>query len=121
MIEQEAKRLRAPLRVAGQHWSIHSEHGRLVYQDDDGLLDLPLPKLAGRHQVENAGLAIATLRASGLGLHGHDFEAGIKAAETAVTPDFQFHLEIIRATGNAYYIDLFTQLGPSLIPRAREE
>jgi DNA-binding FadR family transcriptional regulator len=46
-------------------------------------------------------------------------EAGIKAAETAVTPDFQFHLEIIRATGNPYYIDLFTQLGPSLIPRAR--
>ena len=46
-------------------------------------------------------------------------EVGIKAAETAVTPDFQFHLEIIRSTGNPYYIDLFTQLGPSLIPRAR--
>ena len=55
VIEQEAKRVRAPLRVAGQHWSVHGEHGRLVYQDDDGLLDLPLPKLAGRHQFENAG------------------------------------------------------------------
>ena len=81
VIEQEAKRVRAPLRIAGQHWSVHGEHGRLVYQDDDGLLDLPLPKLAGRHQVENAGLAIATLRASGLGLHGPDFEAGIAKAE----------------------------------------
>ena len=66
VIEQEARRVRAPLRVAGEHWSVHGEHGRLVYQDDDGLLDLPLPKLAGRHQVENAGTAIATLRAARL-------------------------------------------------------
>ena len=64
VIEQEARRVRAPLRVAGEHWSVHGEHGRLVYQDDDGLLDLPLPKLGGRHQVDNAGTAIATLRAA---------------------------------------------------------
>jgi GntR family transcriptional regulator, transcriptional repressor for pyruvate dehydrogenase complex len=46
-------------------------------------------------------------------------ETGIKAAETAVSSDAQFHLEILRATGNSYYIDLFTQLGPLMIPRAR--
>jgi GntR family transcriptional regulator, transcriptional repressor for pyruvate dehydrogenase complex len=46
-------------------------------------------------------------------------EAGIRAAQTAVNPDVEFHLEIIRATGNAYFIDLFTQLGPLMIPRAR--
>ena len=39
------------------------EHGRLVYQDEAGLLDLPAPKLIGRHQIENAGVAIAALRA----------------------------------------------------------
>ena len=39
------------------------ERGRLVYQDDDGLLDLPAPRLPGRHQFENAGVAIAALRA----------------------------------------------------------
>jgi dihydrofolate synthase / folylpolyglutamate synthase len=81
VIEQEAKRVRAPLRVAGEHWSVHGEHGRLVYQDDDGLLDLPLPKLAGRHQVENAGTAIATLRATSFGLPLAAFEAGIARAE----------------------------------------
>jgi dihydrofolate synthase / folylpolyglutamate synthase len=81
VIEQEARRVRAPLRVAGEHWSVHGEHGRLVYQDDDGLLDLALPKLTGRHQVENAGTAIATLRASGLGLPLPAFEAGIAKAE----------------------------------------
>ena len=81
VIEQESARVRAPLRVAGQHWSVHGEHGRLVYQDEDGLLDLPLPKLTGRHQVENAGTAIATLRAAGLALPISAFEAGVAKAE----------------------------------------
>src|SRR6185436_8214302 len=81
VIEQAAKRVRAPLWIAGQQWSVHGEHGRLVYQDDDGLLDLALPKLAGRHQVENAGTAIAALRAASLGLPLSAFEAGIARAE----------------------------------------
>ena len=34
----------------------------MVYQDEHGLLDLPLPKLIGRHQIENAAVAIAALR-----------------------------------------------------------
>lgn len=46
----------------GQDWTVHEEGGRLVYQDDSGLLDLPLPHLPGRHQIINAGVAIATLR-----------------------------------------------------------
>jgi dihydrofolate synthase/folylpolyglutamate synthase len=64
VIERQAARLRAPLRIAGQDWTATEERGRLVYQDEDGLLDLPAPRLYGRHQFENAGLAIATLRAS---------------------------------------------------------
>jgi dihydrofolate synthase/folylpolyglutamate synthase len=62
-IERAAARMRAPLAIAGEHWTVGEERGRLVYQDDDGLLDLPAPRLAGRHQFENAGLAIAALRA----------------------------------------------------------
>src|SRR5205085_2317171 len=81
VIEREARRVRAPLHVCGEHWSVHSEHGHLVYQDDDGLLDLPLPRLSGRHQVENASTAIATLRAAGLGLPLSAFETGIAKAE----------------------------------------
>ena len=34
----------------------------MVYQDERGLLDLPLPKLIGRHQIDNAAVAIAALR-----------------------------------------------------------
>ena len=81
VIEQQARRVRAPLRVAGEHWSVHEERARLVYQDDDGLLDLPLPKLHGRHQIENAGVAIATLRAAGMALPLQAFETGIARAE----------------------------------------
>ncbi|WP_299355439.1 folylpolyglutamate synthase/dihydrofolate synthase family protein [uncultured Shimia sp.] len=62
VIEATAMRLGAPLLVHGQHWHVSQEHGRLVYQDEAGLLDLPLPALRGDHQIQNAGAAIAALR-----------------------------------------------------------
>jgi dihydrofolate synthase / folylpolyglutamate synthase len=62
-IEREAAKLNVPLKIAGEDWTATEERGRLVYQDEAGLLDLPAPKLCGRHQFENAGLAIAALRA----------------------------------------------------------
>ncbi|AWN49636.1 bifunctional folylpolyglutamate synthase/dihydrofolate synthase [Methylobacterium terrae] len=72
----------APILVGNQDFSAHEERGRLVYQDEDGLLDLARPKLAGRHQIVNAGTAIAALRASGFGDIGTEaFEAGLAAIE----------------------------------------
>ena len=74
--------MRAPLRVAGEHWSVHEERGRLVYQDDDGLLDLPLPKLVGRHQFDNAGARDrGAARAPGSRCRSPAFEAGIAKAD----------------------------------------
>lgn len=61
-IEEEAAKIGAPLFIWGQDFSAHEEQGHLVYQDEDGLLDLPLPRLQGRHQIDNAGVAIAALR-----------------------------------------------------------
>jgi dihydrofolate synthase / folylpolyglutamate synthase len=77
VIERQAARLNAPLSIAGENWTATEERGRLVYQDDDGLLDLPAPRLYGRHQFENAGTAIATLRVSGLKLPAAAFESGM--------------------------------------------
>ena len=77
VIERQAARVRAPLAIAGESWTATEERGRLVYQDDDGLLDLPAPKLYGRHQFENAGAAIAALRRAGLKLPAAAFEAGM--------------------------------------------
>jgi dihydrofolate synthase/folylpolyglutamate synthase len=82
VIEKEAQRARAPARIFGEYWSATEERGRLVYQDEDRLLDLPAPKLHGRHQFENAGLAVATLRAVPLfNLPAAAFEQGVTDAE----------------------------------------
>jgi dihydrofolate synthase/folylpolyglutamate synthase len=82
VIEQVAKRLRAPLHSAGQEWHVNVERGRLVYQDERGLMDLAAPKLFGRHQFDNAGLAIAALRTQNLlRIDAAAFEAGIVNAE----------------------------------------
>ena len=61
-ILSRADRLGVSAFVFGQDYSARQEHGRMVYEDGDGLLDLPLPKLIGPHQIENAGVAIAALR-----------------------------------------------------------
>ncbi|SOC18992.1 dihydrofolate synthase/folylpolyglutamate synthase [Rhodobacter sp. JA431] len=67
VIEARAARLGVSLFAHGQHWHAFEERDRLIYQDENGLLDLPLPNLPGPHQIENAGAAIAALRCLGYG------------------------------------------------------
>ena len=82
VLERQAARLSAPLKIAGEDWTATEERGRLVYQDEAGLLDLPAPKLYGRHQFENAGLAIAALRAiTQFKISPAAFEAGMVKAD----------------------------------------
>ncbi len=82
-LRAEAERIGAtPVLIGGQDFSTHEERGRLVYQDENGLLDLPRPKLIGRHQFINAGTAIAALRAAGYEqFETSAFEAGLTRAE----------------------------------------
>ncbi len=79
VIEARAERLGAPLLAYGQQWHVSTENGRLIYQDEQGLLDLPLPNLPGPHQIMNAGAALAALRHLG---------ADEAACEAAVTKAF---------------------------------
>ena len=82
VIERQAAKLAVPLRIAGEHWTATEERGRLVYQDEAGLLDLPPPRLYGRHQYENAGLAIAALRAiKRFAIPPAAYEAGMTKAD----------------------------------------
>jgi dihydrofolate synthase/folylpolyglutamate synthase len=67
VIERQAAKMGAPVLAHGQHWHVAEERGRLVYQDEHGLLDLPPPNLPGPHQFLNAGAAIAVLRHLGYG------------------------------------------------------
>ncbi|MGA1684242.1 MAG: bifunctional folylpolyglutamate synthase/dihydrofolate synthase [Gemmobacter sp.] len=66
VIEARAEAVGAPLFVANRDWQARRERDRLIYEDDRGLLDLPLPALPGVHQIDNAGAAIAGLRLLGL-------------------------------------------------------
>ena len=73
-----AERLDCPVLVYGQDFLAYEENGRMIYQDEDGLMDLPLPRLLGRHQYSNAAAAIAAVKAAG-------FEIGQRAVEKAMT------------------------------------
>ncbi len=81
VIEAKAARMGAPVLAYGQHWSVHEDRGRLIFQDETGLLDLPLPNLPGPHQIENAGAALAALR-----FLGRDETACEAAVTRAVWP-----------------------------------
>lgn len=61
-IAARADALAAPMLVQGRDWDCFEQHGRLVYQTSSSLIDLPLPRLAGRHQIGNAGAAITAAR-----------------------------------------------------------
>ena len=79
VIEDCLRALGCPALIHGQHWHVWEERGRLVFQDERGLLDLPLPTLPGAHQIQNAGIALAALRHLG---------ADEAACEAAVTRPF---------------------------------
>jgi dihydrofolate synthase/folylpolyglutamate synthase len=59
VIERRAEEIDVPLHVAGRDFDMYEQHGRLIFQTPSRLLDLPLPRLNGRHQIDNAGTAIA--------------------------------------------------------------
>ena len=79
VIEARAARLGVPLIVHGQHWHVTTERGRLIFQDERGLMDLPRPNLPGPHQIQNAGAALAALRH--LGFDDVACEAAVSRAD----------------------------------------
>lgn len=52
----------AQLHARGDSWDAAVYDGRLHYRDAAGKLNLPLPRMTGAHQADNAALAIAMLR-----------------------------------------------------------
>jgi dihydrofolate synthase/folylpolyglutamate synthase len=76
-----AGRAGAPSHLHGQDWFIEPLPSGFRYRDRFGSLTLPAPGLPGLHQMDNAGIAIAALRASGLPIPEPAFAAGIAAAE----------------------------------------
>ncbi len=78
VLVERAERLDCPLQVYGQDFLAYEENRRMIYQDTSGLMDLPAPRLRGRHQYANAAAAIAAVRAAG-------FEVTEETASKAMT------------------------------------
>jgi DNA-binding FadR family transcriptional regulator len=75
-------------------------------------------------ETEAAGLAAQRRSQANLVQLRKALDAVIAAVETgqdSVAADFQFHLEIARATQNSHFADLMSTLGSQIIPRARLE
>ena len=82
VIEARAEEIGAPLHVFGRDFDVFDQHRRLIFQTASRLIDLPLPRLNGRHQIDNAGAAIATASvAFGDALTIDSLERGLTHAE----------------------------------------
>ncbi len=82
VIEERAAQLGIPLAIWGQDFMAHEEHRRMVFQDENGLIDLPMPRLPGAHQIVNAAVAIAALRrATGFTSEDRAIEDGLMSVD----------------------------------------
>ena len=82
VIERRAEEIGGSLHVAGRDFDMYEQHGRLIFQTPTRLIDLPPPRLNGRHQIDNAGMAIAASSLLfGDGLTTRALEYGLTHAE----------------------------------------
>ena len=110
VIEAYADKIGAPLFRCGVEWDAYASHGRLVVQTETRALDLPLPPLQGRHQIDNAGLACAALLLSGAAkIDDAAFASGIENASwpARLQPLTRGAFsEPIRAIGGEVWVDV---------------
>lgn len=97
-----------------------------ISPDQLGTLQDVIEVLELRIGVETESAALAAVRRTPENLEAlrnalKAFFAAVEEGRDAVGPDFQFHLEIARATQNHHFIDLMGTLGGMMIPRARLE
>ena len=81
VLDGEAAKSRCKIQSMGEQFSAYAQQGRLVFEDENSLLDLPLPILRGAHQIQNAGLAVAVAKSLQI-----DDRAIAKGIETASWP-----------------------------------
>ncbi len=62
VLESEAQKTKSGIKFWGQDFRAYRQHGRMVFEQGDEVLDLPLPALRGEHQILNSGLAVAVAR-----------------------------------------------------------
>ncbi|GAM96652.1 dihydrofolate synthase [alpha proteobacterium U9-1i] len=80
VIDARAAEIGGDLLRQGEHWDAFESNGRLCIQTTTSMRLAPLPRLAGRHQIDNAGLACVALLHSGIEWPASAFADGIANA-----------------------------------------
>lgn len=80
VIEEVALKHGCKTYIARQDFDGFEQRGRFIYQDEWGLLDLPIPSLKGTHQIDNATTAIAASRVARFGMENKQYESAMKRA-----------------------------------------
>jgi dihydrofolate synthase/folylpolyglutamate synthase len=76
-----AGRVGAPVSVYGREFLAYEEHGRMAFQSESGLIDLPLPRLPGRHQIANTAAALAAVSQAGFVITQEIAERAVERVE----------------------------------------
>jgi len=77
-IDEELKRKKIKKYIFSEDFNVSIENNRMIYQDDDGLIDLDMPTMKGSFQIQNAAVALKALRSIGLKLDNKRISEGIK-------------------------------------------
>jgi len=77
-IDEELKRKKIKKYIFSEDFNVSVENNRMIYQDDDGLIDLDMPTMKGSFQVQNAAVALKALKSIGLKLENKKISEGIK-------------------------------------------
>ena len=79
VIERVAEETGAPLKLQNHQWQISERRsGGLTFSGEHNTWDMPPPSLPGRHQYDNAGLALAALDQSGIAIPPFAMRAGMR-------------------------------------------
>jgi dihydrofolate synthase/folylpolyglutamate synthase len=107
VIDRAARRLGVTPIYQGEEFYGSNQDGRLVFEDQDGLLDLPPPALIGQHQFENAALAIAAARHFGLPISEEAFAEGLRKVTwpARMQPLRHGHLRDLLSPGHELWLD----------------
>ena len=77
-IDEELKRKKIKKYIFSEDFNVSVENNRMIYQDDDGLIDLDMPTMKGSFQIQNAAVALKALKSNGLKLDNKKISEGIK-------------------------------------------
>tara|TARA_B100000963_G_scaffold91134_1_gene78437 strand:+ start:1562 stop:2851 length:1290 start_codon:yes stop_codon:yes gene_type:complete len=77
-IDEELKRKKLKKFIFSEDFNVNEESNRMIFQDDDGLLDLDMPTMKGSFQIQNAAVAIKTLKSIGFNFNNQKLSEGIK-------------------------------------------